>query len=347
MQEGLGDVARALHCPKDSGVQPEDIIGQFFGLTGGPSVKSARPSGRASADKMNELVVGEDKRLSWGGRGELLTVFSVEVRPGRHSFRVLAISVSCASAIPPQDGFPGIDHELEHVFGVGDDGICWGGVGYVRERWVMVVTVVGVGARWSTVAGAEASSVGIVIAGVGTNVIGIKGVVITVNVGVVRGGGSAQVSSRRVVGSTGVERGFASCGLAHPIGPDLDAFCLGTTGASRKFLLDVVDEVVQVLPLRGGSSGSPRIWVGKQSIWSEPVAEEAGGSPGAFYPMLEMQRNVAGVKVVVAVNEPQFTQLPLEFAKAVDVDGGGTIVGEGPRDHGPVLKGRSLPVDGG
>ena len=77
------------------------------------------------------------------------------------------------------------------------------------------------------------------------------------------------------------------------------------------------------------------------------MAEEAGGSPGAFYPMLEMQRNVAGVKVVVAVNEPQFTQLPLEFAKAVDVDGGGTIDGEGPRDHGPVLKGRSLPVDGG
>ena len=57
--------------------------------------------------------------------------------------------------------------------------------------------------------------------------------------------------------------------------------------------------------------------------------------------MLEMQRNVAGVEVVVAVNEPQFAQLPLEFAKAVDVDGGGTIVGESPRDHGPILEGRS------
>ena len=347
MQEGLGDVARALHSPKDSGVQPEDIVGQFFGLSGGPSVEPARASGRASADEMNELVISEDKGLGWGGRGELLAVFSVEVRPGRHSFRVLAISVSCASAIPPQDGFPGVDHELEHVFGVGDDGIGWGGVGYVRERWVVGVTVVGVGTGCSSFAGAEASSEGIVVAGFGANVIWIKGVMIAVNVGVVRGGGRTQVSSRRVVGRSGVERGFTSCGLAHPIGPDLDAFCLGTTGASRKFLLDVVDEVVQVLPLRGGSSGSPRIWVGKQSIGSEPVAEKAGGSPGAFYPMLEMQRNVAGVKVVVAVNEPQFTQLPLEFAKTVDVDGGGTVVGEGPRDHGPVLEGRSLPVDGG
>ena len=262
MQEGLRDVARALHCPQDCGVQPEDIIGQFFGLSGGPSVEPACASGRASADKMNELVISEDKGLSWGGRWELLAVFSVEVRPGWHSFRVFAISVSCASAIPPQDGFPGIDHESEHVFGVGDDGISWGDVGYVRERWVMVFTVVGVRAGWSTIAGAEASSVGIVITGVGTNIIGIEGMVITVDVVVVRGGGSAQVRSRRVVGRTGIERGFPSCRLSHPFGPDLDAFCLGTTRASRKFLLDVVDKVVQVLPLRVGSSGNPRIWVG-------------------------------------------------------------------------------------
>ena len=321
MQEGLRDVARALHCPKDSGVQPEDIIGQFFSLTGGPSVESARPSGRASADKMNELVVSEDKGLSWGGRGELLAVFSVEVRPGRHSFRVLAISMSRARSIPPQDGFPGINHELEHVFGVGDDGISWGDVGNMCNRRVVVVPVVGVGAGWSTFAGAEASSVGFVITGVGTDVMRIKGVLIAVNVGVVGGGGGAQVSRGRVVGCTGVERGLTSCGLAHPIGPDLDAFCLGTTGASRQLLLDVMDEVVQMLPTRGGSSDSPHIWVGKQSIWSEPVAQEAGGSPSAFYPVLEMERNVTGVKVVVAVNESQFPQLPLEFAKAVDVDG--------------------------
>ena len=54
-----------------------------------------------------------------------------------------------------------------------------------------------------------------------------------------------------------------------------------------------------------------------------------------------MARNGASVEVVMAMNESQFAQLPLEFAKAVDVDGGGTIVGESPRDHGPVLKGRS------
>ena len=146
MQEGLRDVARALHGPKDSGVQPEDIIGQFFSLTGGPSVKSARPSGRASADKMNELVVSEDEGLSWGGRGELLAVFSVEVRPGRHSFRVLAISVSHSRSITPKDGLPGVHHEFKHVLGVGNDGICWGGVWDMCDRGFVVVPVLSVGA---------------------------------------------------------------------------------------------------------------------------------------------------------------------------------------------------------
>ena len=182
------------------------------------------------------------------------------------------------------------------------------------------MAVVGIRARWSAFAGAEASSVGIVVADVSTNVVGVEGVVITVDVSVVRVGGGAQVSSRGVVGCTGVERSFASCGLTHPVGPDLDALCLGTTGASRKFLVDVVDEAVQVLPLRGGRSGCPRIWVSEESIWSKPVAEEAGGPPGTFYPVLEMQRNVAGIEVMMAVNEPQFAQLSLELAEAVDVD---------------------------
>ena len=211
---------------------------------------------------MNELVISEDKGLSWGGRWELMSVFSVEVRPGWHGFRMFAISVSCSSAITPQDGFPGVDHEIEHVFGVGDYGISWGDVGYVRERWDAVFTVIGVRAGGSTIAGAEASSVGIVLTGVGANFIGIEGVVITVDVSVVGCGGGAQVRGRRVVGRPGIERGFPSCRLSHPFGPDLDAFRLGTTRASRQFLIDVVDKVVQVLPLRVGSSGNPRIWVG-------------------------------------------------------------------------------------
>ena len=76
------------------------------------------------------------------------------------------------------------------------------------------------------------------------------------------------------------------------------------------------------------------------------MAKEAGRPPCAFDPALEVQRYVASIEVMVAVDEPQFTELPLKLAEAVYVDRGGAIEREGSRDHGPVFKGWNLPMDG-
>ena len=77
------------------------------------------------------------------------------------------------------------------------------------------------------------------------------------------------------------------------------------------------------------------------------MTEKAGGPPCTFNPALEMQRDVASIEVMVAVDEPQFAELPLKLAEAVNVDRGGAVDREGSRDHGSVFKGWNLPVDGG
>ena len=196
MQEGLRDVTSALHGPKDCGVQPQDVVRQFLSFSGRPSIEPAGASGRTGANKMNELVVGEDKRLGWRRRGELLAIFVVEVRPGWHSLCVLPVTVAHTCAVPSKDGFPGVNHELEHVFSVGNDGVCRGDIRDMRQRWAVVAAVVSVGLRWCAVAGAEAAGVGVVIAVVSAGAVKVKGKVVAMNVGVVWCAGRAQVGRR-------------------------------------------------------------------------------------------------------------------------------------------------------
>ena len=76
------------------------------------------------------------------------------------------------------------------------------------------------------------------------------------------------------------------------------------------------------------------------------MTEEAGRPPCTFDPALEMQRDVASIEVMVAVDEPQFAELPLKLAEAVYVDRGGAVEREGSRDHRSVVEGGNLPMNG-
>ena len=75
------------------------------------------------------------------------------------------------------------------------------------------------------------------------------------------------------------------------------------------------------------------------------MTEEAGRPPCAFDPALEMQRDVASIEVMVAVDEPQFAELPLKLAEAVNVDRGGAVEREGSRDHRSVFESGNLPMN--
>ena len=90
----------------------------------------------------------------------------------------------------------------------------------------------------------------------------------------------------------------------------------------------------------------PGIWVSKQNIGPKSLAQEARSSPCAVDPVLEVKRDAARVEVMVSMDESELGQLSLEFAKAVNVDSGCSIVRKGPRHHGPVLESRGLAVDG-
>ena len=62
-----------------------------------------------------------------------------------------------------------------------------------------------------------------------------------------------------------------------------------------------------MLTPRGGSSGSPGIWVGKQNIGPKPLTQEARSPPCALDPVLEVERDVAGIEVVMSVDESELT----------------------------------------
>ena len=67
---------------------------------------------------------------------------------------------------------------------------------------------------------------------------------VAVDVIVVWRGGGAQVGSGGVVGRARIECGFTSRGFTNTVGPDLDAFGLGSAGSPGQLLVDVMDEVV-------------------------------------------------------------------------------------------------------
>ena len=62
-----------------------------------------------------------------------------------------------------------------------------------------------------------------------------------------------------------------------------------------------------MLSPRGGGSRSPGIGVGKQNIGPKPLTEEARSPPCALNPVLEVERDVAGVKVVMSMDESELT----------------------------------------
>ena len=99
--------------------------------------------------------------------------------------------------------------------------------------------------------------------------------------------------------------------------------------------------------MRGGSCCRPCLGVSKQSVRSEPVTEKSGRHPSTGDPVLQVWRDVPGIHLVVLGNESQLTQLSLKLSEAVDMEGGGPVGWEGPRDHGPVFKGGDKAVDGG
>ena len=76
------------------------------------------------------------------------------------------------------------------------------------------------------------------------------------------------------------------------------------------------------------------------------MTEKSGRHPSTGDPVLQVGRDVPGIHLVVVGNEPQLTQLSLKLSEAVDMEGGGPVGREGPRDHGPVFKGGDKAVDG-
>ena len=61
---------------------------------------------------------------------------------------------------------------------------------------------------------------------------------------------------------------------------------------------------------------------------------------------MEMGRDVAVIKVMVVVDEPELTQLTMKLAQAVDMDSGGPVGWEGTGNHGAVFEGRGEAMNG-
>ena len=115
VEQGLRDTPQALHGAQGGCEKLKDSVRQRLGFLGGPAVKATSALVGPGSNKSNELVVGQLEGGSWCRLGKFTVVLRSEGSPGGHGF----VTATTGGPVSPKDGFPGVDHELEHGLGIG------------------------------------------------------------------------------------------------------------------------------------------------------------------------------------------------------------------------------------
>ena len=110
VQERLRDDAGALHGTKDGGEEAENTVGELLGFARGPAVHTSGPLGGPSADERDERVIRQSEGGGRDPRRELLGVLFGERSPRGEGF----VGAGTGWPVPGEDGFPRVDHQLQH-----------------------------------------------------------------------------------------------------------------------------------------------------------------------------------------------------------------------------------------